>query len=226
MPWISSIRCTPSILFCPAVLRGPQTPWMASTGPLDAGVKTGEREAWRMGLEYAFSLLPPWVIAQAACLTAGYGPWQPAPYRSQQLLSPAPAGLPGPCHGPFGSARSFRFPDSLTIASQMCPLLESLQTLSVCSYWASKALGCCSGEGRMLYCTRRMLELLPLSWSSTRNVHSLPRSTDMTVLPLPGKGQVNKRGVQSEYWNSTETGSPRENGKLLPGKKEGFAVST
>lgn len=70
---------------------------------------------------------------------------------------------------------SFRFPESLTIALQMCPLLESLQTLSVCSYWASKALGCCSREGRMLYCTRRMLELLSLSWSSTRNVHSLPR---------------------------------------------------
>lgn len=59
MPWISPICCSPSILLCPSVLGGLRSLWMTSTGPLDAGVKTREREGWRMGLEYVFSLLPP-----------------------------------------------------------------------------------------------------------------------------------------------------------------------
>lgn len=47
----------------------------------------------------------------------------------------------------------------------------------------------------------------------------------MTVLRLPGKGQMNKsdsqvRGLkQKEGWGSL-TASPGEEGKLLPGKKE------
>ena len=48
--------------------------------------------------------------------------------------------------------------------------------------------------------------------------------------PWPGKGQMNKSDIQvrvlkqSEGWGSL-TGSPRKKGKLLPGKKEHFAVS-
>lgn len=126
---------------------------------------------------------------------------------------------------------SFRLPNSLTIALQMCPLLESLQTLSVCSYWASKALGCCSREERMLYCMRTDVRVT-FSVLIINQKRPLPAQKAQTWQSshCQGKG----RWTSVAYSQSTETvrdwgsltGSPGEKGKLLPGKKEGFAVST
>ena len=204
MPWIASVRAPPpsfSALLCSGGCRirawHQQAPLM-----LEWRQEKGRAEEWDWSMYSPCfprgSSLRRWPQATAPGS-------QPATDHSNRSLRLRQAYL---AHAvdPLVLHASLRFPDSLTIASQMCPLLESLQTLSVCSYWASKALGCCSREGRLLYCTRQMLELLPLSWSSTRNVHSLPRGTDMTELPLPGKGQVNKCGIQSEYWNSGRPG--------------------
>lgn len=70
------------------------------------------------------------------------------------------------------------------------------------------------------------------SVSVTNQKRPLPdqKAQYMTILPSPGKGQMNKSDIQvrvlkqSEGWGSL-TGSPRKKGKLLPGKKEHFAVS-
>lgn len=132
MPWISPICCSSSILLCPSVLRGLRSLWMTSTGPLDAGVKTGEREGWRMGLEYVFSLLPPRgsFLRLPVWLQATVPGSQPSPEHSNSSLLLWQAYL-AHAMDPLVLHFSCDFL-TLTISSQMCLLLESLQTLSLC----------------------------------------------------------------------------------------------
>lgn len=130
---------------------------------------------------------------------------------------------------------SFWFPYSLTTSLQIFPLLESLQMIPDCvasiSCWDLNSLviqtvgkdgDCVAWDGYWSYC-------LCLNHHPATSFPG-PKGTVWHPLTLPWDKQMDNKDIQTEPWKHSEmeflTGSHREKGKPVSGRKQDFVMST